>query len=321
MQAGGSPRNYGLVARPALPASSPSVDGERIHTKEDNTDTLSNTATAVSSTNPAAPSPLSKQRSRVNMHGVELSKASPAVGEDTTTAIGHLTSEAGNEGASMSGVSTPIAIANIKTSGGRFHSTYEGDDPAIKQLLDRAYLDSYREPMPEFGPFIPDKVSRRRMLRPGARERVHRCPEGVLIGNLVEHMDAVTSLAVAPDHLFFATGSADGTIKIWDTTRLEKNVTSRSRQTINQGGRVTSVILLENSHCVVSASTNGSVWVSRVDIHQQPGQMPRYGKVATIRQHLVDSSAGDYATCMLHYDTGRFHFAPVTLQSKLIRLD
>jgi phosphoinositide-3-kinase regulatory subunit 4 len=124
---------------------------------------------------------------------------------------------------------------------------------------------------------------------------------------LVEHLDAVTAIAVAPDHLFFATGSADGTVKIWDTTRLEKNVTSRSRQTIDQGGRISSVIVLENSHCVASASTNGSIWVSRVDVQQPSGQMPRYGKVATIRQHLVDSAAdGDYATCMLHYDTGKF---------------
>lgn len=244
------------------------------------------------------------------MYGVELSKASAAIGEDSTTATGHLTSEGGEDGNTMSGISTPIGKTNNKATGGRFHSTYEGDDPAIKQLLDRAYLDSYREPMPEFGPFIPDKVSRKRILRQGARERIHRCPEGTLIGNLAEHTDAVTTLAVAPDHLFFASGSADGSVKIWDTTRLEKNVTSRSRQTINQGGQITSVILLENSHCVVSASTNGSIWVSRVDIQQQSGQMPRYGKVATIRQHLVNSSSEDYATCMLHYDTGML---PVTL--------
>lgn len=124
------------------------------------------------------------------------------------------------------------------------------------------------------------------------------------MAHLVEHTAAISSIAVAPDHLFFATGSHDGTVKVWDSTRLEKNVTSKSRQSIQQGGRITSVVMLENSHCVASASTNGSIWVSRVDVHQQAGALPRYGKQAVIRQHAVDSTSPDHATCMLHYDTG-----------------
>lgn len=301
-----SPRPISLPSSRPLVSEAPAsvAESDRTSAKDDGTDAQS-TAPTISSSMVAGPSPLSKQRSRVNMHGVEIAKASAAVGADSTFAVGHLTNEAGNEATSMSGASLPVLKVDGKSGGGRFHSTYEGDDPAIKQLLDRAYLDSYREPMPEFGPFIPDKVSRKRLLRPGARDRPHRCPEGSLVGNLAEHTDAVTAIAVSPDHVFFVTGSADGTVKVWDTTRLEKNVTSRSRQTINQGGRITSVIVLENSRCVASASTNGSIWVNRVDVNQQAGQMPRYGKVATIRQHLVDSPTGDYATSMLHFDTGK----------------
>lgn len=236
-----------------------------------------------------------------------MSKAAAAVAADSVTATGHLTSEAAMETGSISGYSTPIVgsrKAPVKVSGNRFSSTYEGDDPAIKQLLDRVYLDSYREPMPEFGPFVPEKALRRRAIRPGARERLHRSPEGLLIAHLAEHTAAVAAIAVSPDHLFFATGSDDGSVKIWDTTRLEKNVTSRSRQSIQQGGRITALCILENSHCVASASTEGSIWVSRVDVAQQTGGVPRYGKASTIRQHQLDSSVGDYATCMLHYDTG-----------------
>lgn len=302
LQGASSPRQNNLTNRavPGSPGSAAASD----HTlsKDGDMDTQSNAPSLLSSAL-AGPSSLTRQRSRVNMHGVELSKASAAVGADTTVAVGHLTSEAPPEAASISGFSMPAMKIYDKSAGGRFHSTYEGNDPAVKQMLDRAYLDSYREPMPEFGPFVPDKISRKRLLRPGARERTHKYPEGTLIGNLAEHTEAVTGIAVAPDHLFFVTGSADGNVKVWDTTRLEKNVTSRSRQTIAQGGRITSVTALENSHCVASSSTNGSIWVSRIDVYQQPGQMPRYGKPATIRQHLVDSN-GDYATAMLHYDTG-----------------
>ena len=50
-------------------------------------------------------------------------------------------------------------------------------------------------------------------------------------GNFQEHTGAVTSIQVADDNLFFATSSSDGTIKIWDSQRLERNVVSHSSMT------------------------------------------------------------------------------------------
>ena len=194
---------------------------------------------------------------------------------------------------------------DLMSASERFHA--EGDDPNIKQLLDRVYLDNYREPMPDFGAYVPSKVSRKRTMRTNqGRERVHKRPEGTLIAHLIEHSAAINSIAVSPDHIFFATGSEDGTIKIWDTTRLEKSVTSHSRQTIEQGGKITSVVTIDSIHCIASASDNGTIWVTRVNFQLSPGSLPKYGKVDTIRHYYVGSSStGDFATCMLHFDTGR----------------
>ena len=111
----------------------------------------------------------------------------------------------------------------------------DGNDPSIQQLLDRVYLDNYSEPMPEFGSFVSAKISRKMPSRIGqSRERVHKRPEGTLIAHLVEHTASITTIAVSPDHVFFATGSDDGSIRIWDTIRLEKNVTSRSRKSVQR---------------------------------------------------------------------------------------
>jgi phosphoinositide-3-kinase regulatory subunit 4 len=109
-------------------------------------------------------------------------------------------------------------------------------------------------------------------------------------------------IQVSPDQLFFATGSEDGTVRIWDTIRLEKNVTSRSRQVFQQGGKITSVCIIENSHCVASASDNGTLLVHRVDVSLS-GSMPRYGKVQLIRQQRAEQK-GDFITCLLSYNTG-----------------
>lgn len=182
--------------------------------------------------------------------------------------------------------------------------TSDGDDPSIKQLLERTYLDQYREPLPELGPHVPAGIPRRKALVRISfppREQTLSRPEGKLVAHLSEHSAAITAIDVAPDQLFFATASEDGTVKVWDCMRLEKNVTSKSRHTYQQGGKVTSVCVLEHSHCVASASTNGSVWIHRVDISLS-GQMPRYSKAHRIRQYAVDG--GDHATCLASFNTG-----------------
>lgn len=181
----------------------------------------------------------------------------------------------------------------------------EGDDPNIKQLLERVYLDSYREPLPELGPRVSVGIPRRKALRTSfpPRERTPSRPEGTLVAHLVEHKGAITDIKVSPDQLFFVTGSEDGTVKVWDTIRLEKNVTSKSRQTFHQGGKITSICMLENSHCVASASDNGTLWIHRVDV-SLAGSIPKYSKPQLIRQHTTDTP-GDFITCMMSFNTGQ----------------
>jgi phosphoinositide-3-kinase, regulatory subunit 4 len=86
------------------------------------------------------------------------------------------------------------------------------------------------------------------------------------VANLHEHKASVNEIQVSRDNQFFATASDDGTVKIWDCQRLEKSVTNRSRLTYSQGGRISSIAILENSHSVVSGSDNGSLHVYRVDL-------------------------------------------------------
>lgn len=90
-------------------------------------------------------------------------------------------------------------------------------------------------------------------------------PRGVLVETLLEHRGTVTSIAVDYDEVFFATGSEDGSCKIWDARRIEKDVSFQSRLTYaSQGGKITSVASTSDSH-IVSGSDNGTVHVWRVE--------------------------------------------------------
>jgi WD40 repeat protein len=49
-----------------------------------------------------------------------------------------------------------------------------------------------------------------------------RPKEGVLLTTLKEHSGAVNRLVVSPDQAFFASASADRTVKVWQTRQLDR---------------------------------------------------------------------------------------------------
>lgn len=63
-------------------------------------------------------------------------------------------------------------------------------------------------------------------------------PKGTLVAHLAEHKAAVNQVCISPDHNFFVSCSDDGSVKIWDTARLEKNVTNRARMSYNSLGKL-----------------------------------------------------------------------------------
>ena len=70
---------------------------------------------------------------------------------------------------------------------------------------------------------------------------------GILAANLTEHRGAVNQLRVSPDHNFFVSASDDGSVKVWDTRRLERNVTNRARLTYSEQGM--SVVEMNLTFC------------------------------------------------------------------------
>lgn len=103
--------------------------------------------------------------------------------------------------------------------------------------------------------------------------------------------------------MFFVSSSDDKTVKVWDTARLERNVTSKPRHTYGQHhARVKCVCMLESVHCFASAAEDGSLHVVRVLV-SQTGTLPKYNKLQVVREHRLDNP-GEYVTCMTHYNTG-----------------
>ncbi|KAJ3695547.1 hypothetical protein LUZ60_000924 [Juncus effusus] len=93
-------------------------------------------------------------------------------------------------------------------------------------------------------------------------------PRGVLVAHLQEHRSAVNDVAVSNDQAFFVTASDDSTVKIWDTRKLEKDISFRSRLTygLSGGARGLCVDLVRGPGAqVVAGSSDGTLHLFSVD--------------------------------------------------------
>ncbi|KFA63079.1 hypothetical protein S40285_08434 [Stachybotrys chlorohalonatus IBT 40285] len=178
--------------------------------------------------------------------------------------------------------------------------SYEGNDPNIQRMLDNMYVDVFPLDVREFGPMVqPISRSKHRVVSTQTGEEQWK-PDGTLVATFGEHKGPINRVAASPDHVFFITGGDDGAVRVWDSARLERNITHRSRQTHKhaEGARVLALCFIENSHCFVSCASDGSVHVVKVDTVSASGII-RYGKLRVLREHQLPE--GEFAVWCEHY--------------------
>ncbi|KAI8157694.1 putative serine/threonine-protein kinase VPS15 [Colletotrichum sp. SAR 10_70] len=149
----------------------------------------------------------------------------------------------------------------------RPNHSYEGSDPSILKMLDSMYQDNYPHDIAEFGPMVTPITRRKPNRSVGQSGDDPWRPTGRMVATFAEHTGAINRIVASPDHVFFVTGGDDGNVKVWDSARLEKNITHRSRQTHKhaEGARVLALCFIENTHCFISCASDGSVRIVKVE--------------------------------------------------------
>ncbi|KAI0213059.1 Phosphoinositide 3-kinase regulatory subunit 4 [Lamellibrachia satsuma] len=123
-------------------------------------------------------------------------------------------------------------------------------------------------------------------------------PKGQLVSHLHEHRGAVNRIRVSEDSSYFVTCSNDGSVKVWDCSRMEgRSVTNRSRLTYNkQGGQMKTISCCESSQSIASASDRGTIHVFRTEAHGHG--------LSVLHSRSLNLEQDGQVVDMTYYDTG-----------------
>ncbi|XP_051999525.1 phosphoinositide 3-kinase regulatory subunit 4 isoform X2 [Xyrauchen texanus] len=127
-------------------------------------------------------------------------------------------------------------------------------------------------------------------------------PKGLLVAHLHEHKSAVNRIRVSDEHSIFATCSNDGTVKIWDSQKMEgKTTTTRSVLTYSRiGGHVKTLTFCQGSHYLAVASDNGSIQLLAVEANKPP----KSPKVQPCQTKFLDPKDEGCVVDIHHFNSG-----------------
>ncbi|XP_005041294.1 PREDICTED: phosphoinositide 3-kinase regulatory subunit 4 isoform X1 [Ficedula albicollis] len=127
-------------------------------------------------------------------------------------------------------------------------------------------------------------------------------PKGLLVAHLHEHKSAVNRIRVSDEHSIFATCSNDGTVKVWNSQKMEgKTTTTRSILTYSRiGGRVKTLTFCQGSHYLAIASDNGAIQLLGIEA----SKLPKSPKIHPIQSRSLDLKDDGCVVDMHHFNSG-----------------
>ncbi|XP_036188523.1 phosphoinositide 3-kinase regulatory subunit 4 isoform X3 [Myotis myotis] len=127
-------------------------------------------------------------------------------------------------------------------------------------------------------------------------------PKGLLVAHLHEHKSAVNRIRVSDEHSLFATCSNDGTVKIWNSQKMEgKTTTTRSILTYSRiGGHVKTLTFCQGSHYLAIASDNGAVQLLGIEA----SKLPKSPKIHPLQSRILDPKEDGCVVDMHHFNSG-----------------
>ncbi|GMM30983.1 ubiquitin-binding serine/threonine protein kinase [Martiniozyma asiatica (nom. inval.)] len=235
-----------------------------------------------------------------------LHQTKPYIGENKTTAFGESSSLfSGILGGNQMNKHfyEDIGDSNVYDETLNFKSlttnvthTYPGHNPFILKFLESVKFEPDLDIYKEFGNAVPKLLHNDKNNEPSSKDGY--C---VLVDTLFEHDCTITCLEVSPDHRYFITGDEKGYFKIWESSRLELDVTGTSSLSANIGSSIKCMTFIENRNVVAVSMSDGQIKMFRIDfvdsLNKNPMIKNQQTSISLIR-HLKLKKSDGFVTCM-----------------------
>ncbi|ONH67192.1 Serine/threonine-protein kinase VPS15 [Cyberlindnera fabianii] len=253
-----------------------------------------------------SPSPAIDDLSRSLIFGAP--KAAPSIMTNEENAFGELDSSTSQKSRRRPSTQA-YKLNNTNIMSSVITNSYTGKDTYVIRFLNTVKIDPGLEEYTEFN--HPVNVS-------GLTFSKTWSPCGDLVSHVKEHKSSINTIDVAPDHSYFVTGGDDGSLKVWDTSRLERNVSHSSVISVELDKPITKVKFLSNYNCFAAATKDGYIRVLAVNFSKTKKSQQIDGLTIIRETILTDQYAVDLE--FGHRDQKTTLFA-VTSLSQIIGID
>lgn len=207
-----------------------------------------------------------------------------------------------------------IITANMKHS-------YTGYNPFILNYLHNIKFEPTLDSFSEFGNLI-------KPLKSLTRKVSDWKPQGICVAhidtNSEENISGINCLAVSPSSEFVITGSENGTVKLWDAFKLEKNITAkRASLLVKLDSPIVNLKFIPNRFVFLVTTIDGNIRIFRIDVTRGKNKkITKYVRLALIRNYCLDRDEDGYFT-KIEYSISSQHSLIVgtTSTSKIIGLE
>lgn len=185
----------------------------------------------------------------------KYSKASPSITTNEENAYGELESSF----VKSNKINKLNRKTNIKTTKNSIvKNSYGGRDENILKFLSTITIEPLLDEFDDFSEKIPLQIKNLNVNKAWN-------PKGNLVFHLKEHKSSINSVDVSPDHSIFLTGDDLGSLKLWDTMKLERNLSNSSILTTELDSPITSIKFLKKYNCFGVASKDGYIRIMSIE--------------------------------------------------------
>ncbi|KAG0690529.1 Serine/threonine-protein kinase [Pichia californica] len=198
--------------------------------------------------------------------------------------------------------------------------SYPGKNPFILKFLKSLNFEPDIQDYQEFGDLIDISI-----INNNNKENADMNKNCVLIARFIEHKAGIVDIIVSPDHEYFISGDSSGILKIWESKRLEIDVTGESCISVNMGSPIKSMCIMKDRHCFAVSKEDGSISIFRVDFVStlENSNLKKYKKTSiTLLKYSKVKPKNEYVTNLqFNIIKGKPYLFMITPTANLIGID